>query len=219
MEKCKFVYSNLSLTNDASTGSGKTSLIKSIVQTCEDIVHVDSLPSVDSSLERRRSSRPHSGSVPTRGAAITEIYASTKPYPSWWSDLEDSRVLRRRKSIGEIVLERNLCFVDQPATSLSRAGQTDVVLQYMRQQLQRATTSLAGPGIDFQNLLAGNGGSQVDAILYLISNGMYLITLTLEGLEANELNRYTDDGRAVYSQALRAKQCHTGCGQSGYSVF
>ncbi|KAJ5901145.1 hypothetical protein N7504_007138 [Penicillium tannophilum] len=151
-------------------GSGKTSLIKSIVQTCEDIVHVDSLPSVDSSLERRRSSRPHSGSVPTRGAAITEIYASTKPYPSWWSDLEDSRVLRRRKSIGEIVLERNLCFVDQPATSLSRAGQTDVVLQYMRQQLQRATTSLAGPGIDFQNLLAGNGGSQVDAILYLISN-------------------------------------------------
>ncbi|KAJ5635484.1 uncharacterized protein N7484_008797 [Penicillium longicatenatum] len=151
-------------------GSGKTSLIKSIVQTCEDIVHVDSLPSVDSSLERRRSSRPHSGSVPTRGAAMTEIYASTKPYPSWWSDLEDSRVLRRRKSIGEIVLERNLCFVDQPATSLSRAGQTDAVLQYMRQQLQRAITALAVPGIDFQNLLAGNGGSQVDAILYLISH-------------------------------------------------
>ncbi|KAJ5745575.1 hypothetical protein N7520_010757 [Penicillium odoratum] len=151
-------------------GSGKTSLIKSIVQTCEDIVHVDSLPSVDSSLERRRTSRPHFGSVPTRGAAITEIYASTKPYPSWWSDLEDSRVLRRRKSIGEIVLERNICFVDTPATSLSRAGQTDAVLQYMRQQLQRATTALTVPGIDFQNLLAGNGGSQVDAILYLISN-------------------------------------------------
>ncbi|KAJ5929380.1 hypothetical protein N7454_007228 [Penicillium verhagenii] len=151
-------------------GTGKTSLIKSIVQTCEDIVHVDCLPSVDSSLERRRSSRPHSSSVPTRGAAITEIYASTKPYPPWWSDLEDSRVLRRRKSIGDIVLERNLCFVDTPATSLSRAGQTDAVVQYMRQQLQRATTALAGSGIDFQNLLAGNGGSQVDAILYLISN-------------------------------------------------
>lgn len=147
-------------------------MIKSIVQTCEDIVHVDSfdpLPSV-TSLEHRRPSRPHAGPVPTRGMPA-EIYASTKPYPSWWSDLEDSRVLRRRKSIGEIVLERNLCFVDTPATSLSRAGQTESVMQYMRQQLHRATTALAGSGSDFQNLLAGNGGSQVDAILYLISSG------------------------------------------------
>lgn len=28
--------------------------------------------------------------------------------------------------------------------------------------------------LDFQNMLAGNGGSQVDAILYLISEGMLL---------------------------------------------
>lgn len=157
-------------------GTGKTSLIKAIVQTCEDIVHVDSIDSLSvTALERRRSSRPHSGPVPTRGmpTATTEIYASTKPYPSWWSDLEDSRVLRRRKSIGEIVLERNLCFVDTPATSLSRAGQTDSVVQYMRQQLQRATVAVAGSGVDFQNLLAGNGGTQVDAILYLISRGKW----------------------------------------------
>lgn len=160
-----------------STGTGKTSLIKAIVQTCEDIVHVDSIDSISmTALERRRSSRPHTGSVPTRGMppAITEIYASTKPYPSWWSDLEDSRVLRRRKSIGEIVLERNLCFVDTPATSLSRAGQTDAITQYMRQQLQRATIAVTGSGVDFQNLLAGNGGTQVDAILYLISPGEWL---------------------------------------------
>lgn len=83
-------------------------------------------------------------------------------------------MLRRRKSIGEIVLERNLCFVDTPTTSLSRAGQTDAIVQYLRQQLHRASTSLGTPGIDFQNLLAGNGGSQVDAILYLISKGMRL---------------------------------------------
>ncbi|KAJ5176482.1 uncharacterized protein N7482_002359 [Penicillium canariense] len=159
-------------------GSGKTSCIKSLVQTCEDIVHVDSLdsPSV-TALERRRSSRPHSRYNPTLGmpTAITEIYASTKPYPSWWSDLEDSRVFRRRKSIGEIVLERNLCFVDTPATSLSRAGQTDSVVQYMRQQLHRATAAVAGSGVDFQNLLAGNGGSQVDAVLYLISLGKWIL--------------------------------------------
>ncbi|KAJ5959024.1 uncharacterized protein N7479_006174 [Penicillium vulpinum] len=149
-----------------SSGSGKTSLIKSIVQTCDDIVHVDTIPQFTSS-GRRRTSRPRS-----RGALITttEIYASTRPYPSWWSDLEDSRVLQRRKSIGEIVLERNLCFVDTPAANLSCAGQTDAIGQYMRQQFWRATNALNGASVDFQNLLAGNGGSQVDAILYLISN-------------------------------------------------
>lgn len=143
-------------------GSGKTALIKAIVQTCEDIVHVDTIPV--NSLERRRPS--HSASR----TATTEIYASTKPYPSWWSDLEDSRVLKRRKSIGEIVLERNLCFVDTPRSNLSRAGQTDATAQYMYHQFVRATNALHGLNVDFQNLLAGNGGSQVDAILYLISH-------------------------------------------------
>lgn len=80
-------------------------------------------------------------------------------------------MLRRRKSIGEIVLERNLCFVDTPAVSLSRPGQTDAVLQYMRQQFHRATAALNSSSVDMQNLLAGNGGSQVDAIIYLVSNG------------------------------------------------
>lgn len=45
---------------------------------------------------------------------ITEIYASTKAYPSWWSEVDESKVLRRRKSMGDSVLERNLCFVDTP---------------------------------------------------------------------------------------------------------
>lgn len=48
---------------------------------------------------------------------ITEVYASTKPYPTWWSEHEDSKVLRRRKSstaATETVLERNICFVDTP---------------------------------------------------------------------------------------------------------
>ncbi|KAJ5424441.1 hypothetical protein N7491_009657 [Penicillium cf. griseofulvum] len=148
-----------------SPGSGKTSLIKSIVQTCDDIVHVDTIP--QTTLGRRKHSRSRSRETLT---ATTEIYASTKPYPSWWSDLEDSRVLQRRRSIGEIVLERNLCFVDTPATNLSRTGQSDAIRQYMRQQFFRATNALNGSSVDFQNLLAGNGGSQVDAILYLISN-------------------------------------------------
>ncbi|XHF99102.1 hypothetical protein AWENTII_002611 [Aspergillus wentii] len=151
-------------------GSGKTSLIKSIVQVCEDIVHVDPFPSPappsPHSWSRPQTRITQVQSMPT---VISETYASTKPYPPWWSDLEDSRVLRRRKSMGDIVLERNLCFVDTPANSLSRAGQTDTIVQYMHQQLLRATDSLDSLNIDFQNLLAGNGGSQVDTIIYLIS--------------------------------------------------
>ncbi|RHZ49693.1 uncharacterized protein CDV56_104859 [Aspergillus thermomutatus] len=144
-------------------GSGKTSLIKSIVQACEDIVHVDPFPSLSPSNLSSRAQPP------TAPAVISEIYASTKPYPPWWSDLEDSRVLRRRKSSGDIVLERNLCFVDTPANSLSRVGQTDAIIHHIQQQLLRATTAVNSSNTDFENLLAGNGGAQVDAALYLIS--------------------------------------------------
>ena len=113
-------YSNsklhsVSLTN---TGTGKTALIKAIVQTCEDIVHVDPLITTPiSAPQSRKSSRSksRSGSADLQSTTeITEVYASTRAYPAWWSDLEESRVLRRRKSMGDSVLERNLCFVDTP---------------------------------------------------------------------------------------------------------
>ncbi|KAB8265490.1 hypothetical protein BDV32DRAFT_52721 [Aspergillus pseudonomiae] len=153
-----------------ASGTGKTSLIKSIVQACEDIVHVDPFPSLSPSTSSRSpgsSTRPsQTHSIPP---SVTEIYASTKPYPVWWSDLEDSRVLRRRRSMGDVVLERNLCFVDPQSNSSECAGQTDIIVQYIRQQLLRAMTSLNSANHDFQNMLAGNGGAQVDAVLYLIS--------------------------------------------------
>jgi len=99
-------------------GVGKTSLIKAIVQTCEDIVHVDPLTTTPIQiLERRKSSKSKSrhGSADAQSTTqITEVYASTRAYPAWWSDLEESRILRRRKSMGDSVLERNLCFVDTP---------------------------------------------------------------------------------------------------------
>lgn len=83
------------------------------------------------------------------------------------------------------MLERNLCFVDTPAISLSRPGQTDAILQYMRQQFHRATAALNSSSVDMQNLLAGNGGSQVDAIIYLVSNGKILVPAS-EGMEKRE---------------------------------
>ena len=132
------------------SGSGKTSLIKSIVQVCDDIVHVDPL-----SITQAQSS----------GLPI-ETYASTKSYPSWWSDLDESRILRRRKSMGDSVLERNLCFVD---TSSSR--ELDHIIHYAEQQLTKAIDATSTGQHDFAALLGGRGGSQVDVVLYLVSNG------------------------------------------------
>lgn len=150
-----------------ASDTGKTSLIKSIVQACEDIVHVDPFPSLPASKPSHSLSQ---SSLTCRiPPVLKEIYASTKPYPAWWSDLEDSRVLRRRKSIGDVVLERNICFVDTQANLLDPAAQTDSIVQYIHQQLLRAMTSLNSFDHDFQNMLAGNGGTQVDAVLYLIS--------------------------------------------------
>jgi hypothetical protein len=81
-------------------------------------VHVDPLSATPISVpETRRKSRTKSRSASTdmqSTSQVTEVYASTRAYPAWWSDLEESRILRRRKSMGDSVLERNLCFVDTP---------------------------------------------------------------------------------------------------------
>jgi hypothetical protein len=92
-------------------------LIKAIVQICDDIVHVDPLsttPSVAFETRRKSKSKRKSSADLNSTSNITEVYASTKAYPHWWSEIDDSKVLRRRKSSTDSVLERNLCFVDTP---------------------------------------------------------------------------------------------------------
>lgn len=96
------------------TGVGKTSLIRAMSQACDDIVHVDEFSSSLVSSEVKSKSRFKSKRHPASTSQITEVYASTRAYPSWWSDLDDGKVLRRQKSMGDSVLERNLCFVDTP---------------------------------------------------------------------------------------------------------
>jgi hypothetical protein len=82
-------------------------------------VHVDPLSATPIPVPdmKRKSSRTksRSGTSSVQSTTqITEVYASTRAYPAWFSDLEESRILRRRKSMGDSVLERNLCFVDTP---------------------------------------------------------------------------------------------------------
>jgi hypothetical protein len=148
---CKYFVANVFL------GSGKTSLIKSIVQVCEDIVHVDPLSS--------------SNATPASSTGLrqttTEIHASTKPFPAWWSDVDESKILRRRKSMGDAVLERNVCFVE-----VDSREKADTTIRYLEQQLQRAVFASTNSSNDFIGMLSGRGGAQVDFILYLISSGM-----------------------------------------------
>ena len=167
---------------DHSTGVGKTSLIKSIVQICEDIVHVDPLTSnpltLSSTQSTKRAKKSQSTSPPLT-KHITEVYASTKPYPSWWSEFEESKILRRRKSMGDVVLERNICFVDTPGYGgcMSLMEGVEPVIQYIENQIARTMSASHMSDADLLSLLAGNGGPQVDIVLYMISESKAYIQL------------------------------------------
>ena len=80
--------------------------------------------------------------------------------------MEDSKILRRRKSMGDAVLERNICFVD-----FSSSAGTETIVEYLVQQLQSGIMSANSGGGDFLGLLSGRGGALVDVILYLTTNG------------------------------------------------
>ena len=146
------------------------------MQTCEDIVHVDpispSSPLVKQSPGHKTKDKHESSSIKTT-RSITEIHASTKPYPSWWSDIEDTKILRRRKSVGDTVLERNLCFVDTPGYSngISKIESIQTVLQYIQLQLTKPFSAPTASEGDITGLLSGSGGSQVDVVLYLVAEG------------------------------------------------
>ncbi|KAI9742805.1 MAG: hypothetical protein M1818_003534 [Claussenomyces sp. TS43310] len=154
------------------SGIGKTSLIKAIVQICDDIVHVDPLsstsPSASRTYQKGSRSKAKKGCRDLDSTSqITEIYASTRAYPHWWSEVDEGRVLRRRRSMGDTVLERNICFVDTPGygNGTSNLETITAVVQYLESQLER------GLGIsnnDLIGILGGNGGHQVDAVFYVI---------------------------------------------------
>lgn len=83
--------------------------------------------------------------------------------------------------MGDTVLERNLCFVDTPgyAGGMSLVEGVEPVIQYVESQIARTTSSAHISDVDLLSLLAGNGGPQVDIVLYMISQSKtYTQTLT-----------------------------------------
>ena len=163
------------LTHDQ--GVGKTSLIRSIVQLCEDIVHIDSPIPSSASPKKDSKSKSRIGGLPyNRTKKITQIFASTKSYPPWWSDLEDSKLLKRRRSGNDTVLERNVCFIDTPGfdSGTSVLEGIENVAKYIETQMNRTLGITNLEDTELLSLLGGSGGSQVDAVLYIADRGKVL---------------------------------------------
>ena len=72
--------------------------------------------------------------------------------------------------MGDTVLERNLCFVDTPGTNVKE--NVDSILNYIESQATRSLDVNRMDNGDLMSLIAGNGGSQVDVVLYLFSKGI-----------------------------------------------
>ena len=151
-------------------GVGKTSLIRSIVETCQDIVQVDPPVTVQESQDRadavHRDRRSTGATIrPDQRPGITEIHASTKPLPSWWEDVEQGRILKKRRTTHDVLLERNLTFIDMPG------GKSHVdVVQVVESMLRRTAVISSMTDVQILNMLSGSGGSQVDSMIYILDS-------------------------------------------------
>ncbi|KAF4966433.1 hypothetical protein FSARC_5877 [Fusarium sarcochroum] len=134
------------------SGIGKTSLIKTLAQRCEHIVHMDPI---------QQSSAVHA----------TETYASSRPHPWWRSDSELTVTTRRRLSTTGDILDRNVCFVESPGHQHGASGPWRD-LHYVESHL---ASLMSKPMADSDLLTLVNSGGEpvVDALLYLIPhNGL-----------------------------------------------
>jgi septin family protein len=156
------------------SGVGKTSLIRSIVQLCEDIVHVDPLSPTQSFSHsppppKSKSRKRKLDSI--RTTRITENHASTKTYPHWWNDIEEGK-LRRRRGGNDSILERNLSFIDTPGYTVNTSlDDQNLVLEYVESLMYQNSSASSMEESDLLGLIGGNGGVQVDVVFYLLSPG------------------------------------------------
>lgn len=106
---------------------------------------------------------------------MTEIHASTRPYPHWWTDVEDTRVLRRRKSSIDTILERNICFVDTPGYLAGSSEQDDMslVVEYLESLLQQTASITNLEDGELVGVISGSGGILVDVVLYMLPPSEY----------------------------------------------
>ncbi|KAG6005505.1 hypothetical protein E4U21_007899 [Claviceps maximensis] len=128
-------------------GIGKRSLILAIAQSCTHIVHMDSMDSATNSTTR-----------------IT--HASTRPKPWWRLDRGQELAKRRRSSLPDEVLDRNICFVDCEAHITSN-GTSFPAVQYVETQLSHLLSSSIDD-LSLSALISSGTEPNVDAALYLL---------------------------------------------------
>lgn len=76
--------------------------------------------------------------------------------------------------MGDTVLERNLCFVDTPGYSrgMSMVEGIENVMQYIECQLAKTFSFASSTEGEIVSMMGGDGGAQVDLVLYMISKGI-----------------------------------------------
>lgn len=76
--------------------------------------------------------------------------------------------------MGDTVLERNLCFVDTPGYSrgMSMVEGMGSIMQYIQGQLAKSFSFANSTEGEIVSMMGGDGGAQVDLVLYMISKGM-----------------------------------------------
>ncbi|KAH6890311.1 hypothetical protein B0T10DRAFT_485527 [Thelonectria olida] len=123
-------------------GIGKTSLVMSLAQRCEHIVHIDQIE-------------------PNSAMHVSEFYASSRPHPWWKTDSQLAMPnARRRSSTAGEMLDRNVCFVESP-------GRSKQDLSYVKSYLSALLTKPMDDA-DLFALLNAGGEPIVDVLLYLI---------------------------------------------------
>ena len=133
-------------------------------------MHVDPLsPSQSYAQSRPPKSKSRTKKAEHTITRVTEIHASTKPYPHWWTDAEENGVLRRRKSSADTVLERNICFVDTTGYSQDSAEKDmSMVVDYVESLLYQTSSVTTLEDNDVLGVVSGSGGVLVDVVIYLL---------------------------------------------------
>ena len=156
------------------TGSGKSSLIRAIIQHCDDIVHVDAAQEI-SSLDNLESFVQEAQSLASPGAHRSrlpiQLKASTKAYPAWFLDLEESATSKRRPSSGvESRLDRNISFVEFPACEPGQSTINGFTSSFMEKMFMHTGVGPVESEQSVMEILSGSDGHLIDVVLYLFSS-------------------------------------------------
>ena len=149
-------------------------MIRAIIQQCDDIVHVDVAQEI-SSLDNLGSFVQEAPNLTSPGVYKNrlpiQLKASTKAFPAWFLDLEESSASMRRLSSGaESILDRNITFVEFPSFELEESAVKGLTSSLMENMFMHASVGSVESEQRVMEILSGSGGHLIDVVLYLFSS-------------------------------------------------